>query len=135
MIYITGIHALNLPCKLDTCGDWHTTAIQWEKPIKRNSEDSVFKNFGIEANRILPGRNKLYHIADHIRACLDLLELGDFSNAQGMRKDYICNENYNDIIFQKVSLLRASPFWLQIAQFMEKEYLMKWLNFQKELCL
>ena len=29
MKYISGINALNLPCSLDTCGDWHTSALQW----------------------------------------------------------------------------------------------------------
>jgi len=34
MKYITGIHALNLPCSLDTCGDWHSlkmmALMQWQ---------------------------------------------------------------------------------------------------------
>jgi hypothetical protein len=29
MLYLSGIHALNLPCSLLTCGDWHTSGINW----------------------------------------------------------------------------------------------------------
>jgi len=29
MLYLSGIHALNLPCDLLTCGDWHTLGINW----------------------------------------------------------------------------------------------------------
>ena len=32
MKYVTGIHALNIPCNLETSGDWHMSAIQWEHP-------------------------------------------------------------------------------------------------------
>ena len=48
MQYITGQHALNIPCPLLTCGDWHQSAIQWKYPLFRNSNDSVFGDYGIE---------------------------------------------------------------------------------------
>lgn len=41
MRYITGIHALNLPCKLETSGDWHISAIQWDFP-KVKEEAGLF---------------------------------------------------------------------------------------------
>ena len=47
MQYITGQHALNIPCPLLTCGDWHQSAIQWNYPLFRNSNDSVFGDYGI----------------------------------------------------------------------------------------
>jgi len=28
MQYISGIHALKLPCALKTCGDWHCSALR-----------------------------------------------------------------------------------------------------------
>lgn len=103
MIYITGIHALNLPCDLITCGDWHQSALRWEKITFRESEDSIFKDYGIESNHDIPGHDGKYFVANTIRALLDLLDEGDFSNAQGMNED-----------------------------FMGKEYLMKWLRFKKD---
>lgn len=30
MLYITGVHALNIECELDTTGDWHTSALSWD---------------------------------------------------------------------------------------------------------
>lgn len=49
--YLTGIHALNLTCKLDTCGDWHSKSINWNHPDIRESSDSVLKDYGIEEDR------------------------------------------------------------------------------------
>lgn len=53
-----------------------------------------------------PGR---YHVANHIRALLDLLELGRFTPAQGMNQDFICNDAYTEEIFRQVMKLRYSP--------------------------
>jgi len=50
MEYITGIHALNIPCKLDTSGDWHASALKWEKISTAESKDSLFGDYGIEQN-------------------------------------------------------------------------------------
>lgn len=52
MKYLTGIHALNLPCQLSTCGDWHTSALQWSSLSLKESDDSVFRDYGIEENRM-----------------------------------------------------------------------------------
>ena len=131
MRYITGIHALNLPSALPTCGDWHGSAIQWRTPFARNSEDSVFGGFGIESGVAIPGHKDKYYAANHIRALLDLLETGNLSLAQGMNNDYICNDAYTDIIFEKVALLHNLPHWGEIDRFMGKEYCAKWLDFKK----
>ena len=48
MKYITGVHALNLPCSLLTCGDWHSPSLQWERLRFSESNDSVFGDYGIE---------------------------------------------------------------------------------------
>lgn len=46
MKYITGIHALNIEDSTECCGDWHTSAIQWESPRIAESDDSIFKDYG-----------------------------------------------------------------------------------------
>lgn len=132
MLYITGIHALNLPCGLNTCGDWHQSAIQWKTPHIRESSESVFKDYGIQRNTYIPEHAKTFAVADHIRALLDLLEEGKFSLAQGMRKDYICNDSYNEEIFGQVRRLQQSKHWKEIDKFMGKEYLGKWASYKKE---
>jgi len=131
MKYISGIHALNLPCNLDTCGDWHQSGIQWEKPMLLESDGSLFGNYGIELGHKIPYHTERYAVANTIRACLDLLELGLYSVAQGMRDDYICNEAYNQEVFEHVWQMHHLPNWSKIDQFMCKEYKNKWIHFKR----
>lgn len=131
MKYITGIHALNLPCSLDTCGDWHQSAIQWESPTFADSDLSVYGEYGIEFDIKIPLHQERFAVANHIRALLDLLVASRFSLAQGMNKDFICNESYDSEIFNKVLFLRDMENWKLVDAFMGKEYLGKWLNFKK----
>lgn len=126
MRYVTGIHALNLPCALDTCGDWHASAIQWAHPMMGETDGSVFGGYGIEVGRHIPDRSETFCVANHIRALLDMLEMGDFAQAQGMRRDFICNDAYDEEIFQQAVKLASSPRWGEIARFMHKEYGRKW---------
>ena len=58
MKYISLIHALNLQCKLDTCGDWHCSALNWQTLNILDSKNSIFGDYGIEKNRIIPEHNK-----------------------------------------------------------------------------
>ena len=131
MKYITGIHALNLNCSLETCGDWHQSGIQWERPTIRESSDSIFGDYGIEENEHIPENPGRHFTANHIRAILDLLSEGNFGYAQGMKEDFICNEKYTPEIFKKVFLLSKFPHWDKIKKFMGREYGVQWLNFLK----
>ncbi len=47
MLYITGIHALNIEDSLETCGDWHTSALQLQDLHLKESTGSTFGNWGI----------------------------------------------------------------------------------------
>lgn len=131
MRYITGIHALNLPCSLLTCGDWHCSALQWKKPKFRNTEDSFFGGYGIEYCSVVPENKGTYAVANHIRALLDLLELGNYSTAQGMNKDFIGNDDYTNEIFDKVALMKKLPHWHEIDRFMGSEYYGEWLAYKR----
>lgn len=131
MEYISGVHALNLTCSLNTCGDWHQSAIQWERPTLRKSEDSIFGDYGIETGVRIPEHGGTFAAANHIRALLDLLAEGKFSLTQGMRDDFICTDEYNGEIFEKVSMMERLPLWQQIDAFMEKEYRMTWVRYRK----
>lgn len=137
MRYLTGIHALNLNYDaLETCGDWHQSALKWDRVTiqkrLRNSEDSVFGDYGIEPNVKIPEHEERFYVANHIRALLDLLEMGMFSVAQGMKEDFICNDKYTPEIFEKVSMLRQSPLWFDIDRFMSKEYRSEWFDFTED---
>ena len=132
MKYISGIHALNLNCELETTGDWHQSALDWTNIQMKESNGSVFGNWGIEQNKAIPNSSRRYAVANHIRAILDMLEDSDFSNARGFRHDYICNEMYNETVFQLVSKLRESENWHAIAKFMEREYMMQWVRWMEK---
>ena len=132
MIYLSGIHALNLPCALLTCGDWHQSGIQWRNLPFFESDGSIFGDYGIEQNKIVPEHQKSYNVANHIRALLDLLVLEKYSVAQGMNKNYICNELYDAEIFDKVANLKTLGHWKQIDRFMGREYYAKWLEYKRE---
>lgn len=133
MQYISGIHALNIPCSLLTCGDWHCSALKWQNITFMDTEKTFFKDYGIELQKRIPQHTESYAVANHIRALLDLLEIGNFSTAQGMNKDFICNDDYNDEIFEKVASMKMLPNWSEIDRFMTREYYQKWVNFKKGL--
>lgn len=130
MKYISGQHALNLSCSLLTCGDWHQSALQWENLHLKESNNSIFKDYGIETNKTVPEHTEKYNVANHIRALLDLLEDGNLSLAQGMNKDFICNDSYTEEVFNQVSKLKNFSHWDKIDQFMGKEYFAEWLRYK-----
>lgn len=138
MLYISGIHALNLNCScevgLETCGDWHQSGIQWENIKLWESDGSIFENYGIELNKHIPEHDELYNVANHIRALLDLLQVVNFSTAQGMREDYICNEKLTYEVFEKVLQLKQCDNWNEIDKFMYREYGADWTDFKMEGC-
>ena len=131
MKYISLIHALNLPCDLQTCGDWHCSSLQWSNPNILDSKDSIFGDYGIEKNKTIPEHKEKFNVANHIRALLDLLYVRNFTVAQGMNKDFICNPKYDEEIFDQVIKMANLPYWNEIDIFMTKEYLKKWVNYKK----
>lgn len=132
MKYITGIHALNLDCSLDTCGDWHQSAIQWENPNFAESKDMFFKDWGIEPDHKIPEHDETFYVANHIRALLDLLEIGNYAVPQGMNADFICNEKYDNLVFLKIADMQALPNWKEIDAFITKEYKTKWIEYKRK---
>ena len=130
MKYISGAFALNLPCSLDTCGDWHASALDWSKLELRESDNSIFGEYGIERCNCVPEHTGEFNVANTLRALLDLLADGNFAVAQGARDDFICNDKYTDEFFNKTLELRGLGNWNEIDRFMEKEYMMEWLRFK-----
>lgn len=131
MKYVSGIHALNLPCAIDTAGDWHAPSQDWDAPWVLISDESIFGSWGIETNRTIPFAStpqRLVNIANHIRACLDLLEHNRLTLARGMREGFIDNENYTPMVFELVERLKDVPHWPAINKLMIKEYGLDWLH-------
>ena len=131
MEYITGIHALNLNCSLDTPGDWHQSAIQWHTLKTKKTNETVWADYGIETNSHIPENPGTFYTANHVRACLDLIYDGNFITIQGMRDNFIAHDKYNSEIFERIITLITHDNWKNIDNFMCKEYLMKWVRFKK----
>lgn len=139
MLYITGLHALNIPCSLPTTGDWHASTLDWSAMPLSESTNSIFLDYGIERDKKVSylshinahDPNNLYNVANHIRAVLDILELGNISLIQGFRENFFCVDIDIDDFFHKVSLLDKLNHWGKINLCMEHEYYMKWVNFRK----
>ena len=93
------------------------------------TENSIFKDFGIYKNKNVPFHDGVYYVANILRACLDMLELGQFTILQGMNNNYICNEKITPILFDKVLMLKNNKNWDDIKKFMHKEYGKKWRLF------
>ena len=72
MLYITGMIAFGVECKLNTLGKWNLTKndfLDEENMKSRESEDSPFKNWGIEENKLIPYHDVCtYNVANHVRA-------------------------------------------------------------------
>ena len=123
MKYISGLYALNLPCKLYTTGDWHTSSLDWDNIILYDTETSVFRDYGIETDRSIPDHDKMYNIANHIRAILDLISEKKFDLISNFRNDFICNDIYTEEIFSQVKKLLPD---VAINDFMNKNYGRTW---------
>jgi hypothetical protein len=132
MKYISGEFALNLPCSLETCGDWHISGMNWSKLRFHESNGTIYKDYGIEDCSHVPEHKGSYKIANTIRALLDLLIEGNFAVAQGAKNDFICNDKYTEEFFEKVIWLRGSENWSDIDKFMCKEYEIEWLDYKED---
>ena len=133
MKYISLIQALNLPCNLNTFGDWHHSTQDWDNLKLLDTEGSVLGDYGIEKNKTVPCHKEKYNVANHLRAVLDMLYLQHFTVARGMKDDYICTDEYDNELFDKVMLMKQLPYWENIDEFMSKEYLGKWNNYKRSI--
>ena len=122
MKYISGIYALNLPCSLETTGDWHQSSLDWNNIPYKESDNSIFSSWGIE-------KQKDRNVANTLRAILDLIEDGDLKYLIGFRDDFICNDKYDLTFFNMVIKLKNKNNWNDIDSLMFKEYKNKWSDF------
>ena len=134
MIYLTGTHALNLTCSLETCGDWHTSALAWKELHLSDTDNSIYGSWGIESEIKAPN-GKMYKHADHLRAILDIMEDDKWfmlRQMKGFKEDFICTDIYDDIFMSKVFMLKYKSNWEEINKLMKMEYKCKWLKYLEE---
>ncbi len=130
MEYLSGMHALNISCDLDTSGDWHQSNYKWQNLEFYESESTLFKDYGIENNKKLPN-GVVANVANHIRASLDLIVSKKFNLISGFKDDFICNSKYHNEIFCKIIMLKNQQNWDDINKFMTDEFMGEWIEFLK----
>lgn len=131
MLYISGVHALNIENSLNTCGDWHTSSLNWSDIKLVNSEQSLFGNWGIELNKKIPEHTELFNVANDLRAILDLMLQNNLGFLKGFYDDFICTDEYNAEFFSKVQLLKNCEHWSQIDELMKQEFMFNWIDYCK----
>lgn len=133
MMYVSGIHALNIEDSLETCGDWHTSALSWSNLDLRDSTKSVFGSWGIESNKKVPEHEELYNVANTLRAVLDLMSDGQVGYLRNFRDDFFCTDKYNEEFFRHVILLKDNKHWSEINDLMKREFMYEWDSFREVL--
>ena len=133
MKYITGYKSLNLPCSLETTGDWHQSTMDWENIQYSESDNSVFGNFGIELCTVVPNHlGEEIPIANTLRAILDIMQTSQLRTLKGFRDDYLSTDKYDEIFFEKVLMLKNTPNWEQIDAMMIREFNRLWKNYKQK---
>lgn len=131
MMYLSGVHALNIEDSLETCGDWHTSALNWGTIKLHDSTKTVFGDWGIEADKKIPEHEELYNVANTLRAILDLMVDKQTRYLKGFRDDFIMVDTYNTEFFEKVYLLKDLQNWQDINNLMKREYMFLWDKFME----
>lgn len=133
MQYVTGVYGLNIENSKNTCGDWHTSALDWSKVTFLNSENSLWGTWGIESHKTIPEHEGFYYVADDMRSILDLMGVyGRLRFLKGFRNDFLCTDEYNEEFFDKVYMLRNRDNWNDISSLMKGEFMYEWTNYLKE---
>lgn len=130
-MYLSGLHALNIQCELETCGDWHQSALDWNKITLYDENSRFFGSYGIERDKTIPEHSGLFNVANTLRACLDLIEDGKYSILYGMKNDFLGTTKYYCELFSKVYEMRSLDNWHDIDSFMSEEFLMEWIRFKQ----
>ena len=80
----------------------------------------------------MPEHPEPHKVANHIWAILDMLIDSQSGYAQGMRKDFICNDSLDSGIFEQTLKLKGLPHWAEINDFMGYEHGLRWLSYLKK---
>lgn len=134
MLYITGMIAFGVECKLNTLGKWNLTKQDFTdaKAMElKESQDSPFKDWGIEENKIVPYHEYCtYNVANHVRAYCDLLWEKKFDLLTGMFYECVGDMRSRTDIFTLVNgKLRHLAGFREINEFMEKEFGNAWISY------
>lgn len=130
MKYVTGVYGLNIENSKETCGDWHTSALDWSKVSMLESKGSIWGDWGIESSKSIPEHDGLHYVADDMHSVLDLMGVyGRLRWLRGFRNDFFCTDRYNQEFLEKVYMLRGKDNWEDICSLMKREFMWEWDKF------
>lgn len=66
MQYITGLHALQCPCALNTPGDTQHASVDWTYPALADTETAFFKDYGVETDKEVARLAGTRNVANHL---------------------------------------------------------------------
>ena len=134
MKYITGWIAFATPCELDTVGKWNLHKNEFLDEYNMTlyeSDESPFGDWGIETDKLVDyHEDTTYNVANHIRAYVDMLYQGRFSELKNIYMEVIDCPKALDMIFKLVDdKLRDQKGFQIIDEFLEREYGNLWRSF------
>lgn len=133
MQYITGLIAYGVPCELDSCGTWTLSKKDFTDPgncALHESDDSIFKDYGIEKNKLVPWHEEPMNVANHVRAYLDSVEALKFDELAGVFENMILSDKCRALIFRNVhGRLRHTSHFREINRFMTDEFGSYWVSY------
>lgn len=137
MQYLTGVLALQVPCKCDGIGLWNLQKKDfldeslWDI---RESSESKFGKHGIEENKIVPYHNdEIYNVADYVRVYLDMLADCKFKQLKGLFVEALNTSDCRYAIFSAAyRTLNGDPIWKKVNKFLTKEFGNAWLSYRSD---
>lgn len=135
MKYLTGILAFQIPCELNSRGLWNRSKkdfVNDELFTLAESENSRWKDWGIELNKLIPGREyALWNVANHVRAYLDMLVDKRFDELKGLFIEAIFDPKCRqDIFMASYGKLRHLADWQEYDSFMRSEFGNAWESYK-----
>ncbi len=100
--------------------------------LNKESDESVFKDYGIERDKIIPyyGDDSLFNVANHVRAYLDILSWHQFDKLKDVFYNYIFDIDCRSMIFDGVyKYLRLGDGFKEVNDFMSEEFGNAWLSY------
>ena len=134
MKYITGIVAFGVQCERNSTGKWNLTKDDFlnEENMKlKESDDSPFKDYGIEENKLVPYHDICtYNVADHVRAYVDMVHEQRFDELVGLFYESIGDMKCRQDIFMLVNgKLRHLAGFQKVNEFMQQEFGNAWVSY------
>lgn len=132
MIYLTGIACFGVSCQLDSCGTWNITKDIFLNGgfVEKDTVGSWFGEYGIEKDKLVPYRDELYNVANHVRVYLDMLADCEFNALTGLFEQMINSMECRAAIFKMVkNVLSSHVRYKEIYDFMVGEFGNAWLSY------